>query len=345
MKHLYFLVSLLFSTHFLLAQTPSSCNVPATLSANYTRDVGQLAMKRLYDIQSPDTALIDLPQALLDSIFEGMAAIVNVAGIPEVDSVFNIYCIHNTNGWPGLYGGFIVKVDTNYAWTQAWQNLTTLTGNAPLDLLLTNYQIEIDEFNYWSIGNYAVLNIEATTNVKALMNSLLAINGIESVELNSIIGGGGIIEYDVIGNEKFYDFTLEWQDCFDGCDARKTWKFKVLEDCSVEYLGYEYVCFWGQFGEACDPLPTPLNCNTFTSLKEIKENLFEGSIFPNPSKQYTTLQLEQTLKNGTIRVFNHLGSVVKEISNVSGKSFQFISEDLENGLYFIQVEEDGPKSV
>src|SRR5690349_19067395 len=136
---------LLLSSTLSNAQVASNCVAPPELEQGYRKDIMQLATYYLDQLQSPDTIYVHPPQNVIDDITGGLAAILN-ANTPESDSVFNLYCVHNMNGWPYDYAGFLVQVDTSVAWTHAWQNLTTLTGNSYVDSLTTQYALHIDNF-------------------------------------------------------------------------------------------------------------------------------------------------------------------------------------------------------
>lgn len=293
-KIIIFLFLMIPVFHVGIAQVASSCLVPSLLKSEYKRDVAQMAAYRLYQLQSPDTDLVQIPQVYTDSIFEGLAAIFNATSIPERDSVFNLYCVHNLNPFAGFgaYAGFIVKVDTNYAWTQAWQNLNTLTGDPLMDTILSKYNLTLTNFYNWTIGSYAELSVDSSWNTNALMDSIYLVPGVLFAELNSYVGVSGKIAYEKIGNNKFYNFYFEYQDCFDGCDAYRNWKFKVNSDCSVEYLGLENWCYWDQLGTlGLCPFPAPINCNTFTPIEEINDKNVRAVIFPNPSAGFFRVEL------------------------------------------------------
>jgi hypothetical protein len=72
-----FLLPMLLMCIILHAQVSSNCNVPPLLAEEYDRDVKQLATYRLFEIQSPDTVLVTIPQEDIDSISQGLAAIFN----------------------------------------------------------------------------------------------------------------------------------------------------------------------------------------------------------------------------------------------------------------------------
>lgn len=340
-KSIIFMLLMIPVFHVGMAQVTSSCVVPALLKSEYKRDVAQMASYRLYQLQSPDTDLVQIPQAHTDSIFEGLAAIFNATAIPERDSVFNLFCVHNENPFTGFgaYAGFIVKVDTNYAWTQAWQNLITLTGDPLMDTILLKYHLTLTNFYNWSIGSYAELSVDSSWNTDALIDSIGLVPGVLVAELNSYIGVSGKITYEKIGNSKYYNFYFEYQDCFDGCDAYRNWKFKVNSDCSVEYLGLENWCYWDQLGTpGLCPFPSPINCNTFTPIKVIHEKIGNAIFYPNPSSGSFRVELSGVEVNEvkTMSVYDIQGKLVYATefrNNVISIDLGTISK----GVYFTRI--------
>jgi len=51
------------------------------------------------------------------------------------------------------------------------------------------------------------------------------------------------------------------------------------------------------------------------------------------------LQVNENLKNATLTFYNCFGQVVKRIKNISGKSVNFLRNNLASGVYFIQLKE------
>lgn len=64
------------------------------------------------------------------------------------------------------------------------------------------------------------------------------------------------------------------------------------------------------------------------------------SVSPNPFSSSTILQFNENLKDATITVYNSLGAQVKEIKNISGQTVTFQRDNLQSGLYFIQLKQD-----
>jgi hypothetical protein len=249
--------------------------------------------------------------------------------IPERDTIFNLYCIHDHNGWPYDYAGLLVNVDTSYSWTDAWQNMNTMTGNPLMDGILTKYSLHLENFYSWSIGNYAELSTDLSWNILALMDSMVTVAGVLSAESNYIIGEAGTISYSVAGDERYYNFYFEFNDCFDGCDNYREWQFKVNPDCSVEYLGYTD---WGIFG--ISPLPSPLNCNTFTSAPVNNFQKGKYSVFPNPISEMLTI--DNTSQDDVYIVLDQLGRNVATGKLRTGSTAIDMSR-LPSGVYLLKI--------
>ena len=88
-----------FSISNLWAQVPSSCNVPSVMYDAYERDIKNMSLRQMQATASPDWGQIEIPAHQINPIAEGMAAVFNsIALLPEADSVYNLYCVHDLNG-------------------------------------------------------------------------------------------------------------------------------------------------------------------------------------------------------------------------------------------------------
>jgi len=326
----FFTPILFYLSAIVNAQVPSSCSVPPELRDGYNKDIMQLATNYLDQIQSPDTIFVHPPQNVIDEISGGLAAILN-ANTPESDTVFNLYCVRNLNGWPGDYAGFLVQVDTSVAWTHAWQNLITITGNSYVDSLTSQYALHIDNFYNWSFGNYAELGVDSAWNIMALMDSLRYAPGVIFVEPNFFVGQAGTITYEKTGSDRYFSFYFEFSDCFDGCDNYRRWDFKVDSACSIYYLGFTD---WGFFG--ISPLPAPLNCNLFDLVHTIPINNLK--VYPNPAEDELRITLESHSIN-KITVYNLLGETILENIPAQATSNEVVLNisNFKPGVYFVNA--------
>jgi hypothetical protein len=124
MKKLHLLIILIVCIQTTKAQIPSSCIAPPVLQTHYDADIKHLALKRIFNQNSPYKDSIKVPQNYQDTISQGLAAIFNLTSVIQRDSVFDNYCIHQDVSY-FVYHQIYVGVDPAYSWTQQWQNLNT----------------------------------------------------------------------------------------------------------------------------------------------------------------------------------------------------------------------------
>ncbi|MCD4791584.1 MAG: T9SS type A sorting domain-containing protein [Bacteroidales bacterium] len=328
MKTIIYLILLSMLNTTIFAQVQSNCEITSELEYYYKYDVADLTINRLFTYNSPDTNQIIIPQVHQDSVWRGLAAIFNASTIPERDSVFDIYCIHNISRLtkmllPHIY----IEVDTSISWTNNWLNGEIVTGYSELDDFIYTYNYSIFSTN----PNYATLVIYSDTiiNSFAISDSLTSFNGIEAAEPIPMTVDANRIEYSVEGEYQYFTFTLAWGDCMAGCIYKHKWEFKVhYSNCTVEYLGLET--------NANNNFPNPINCN-ITSVSDIDINPDIISIYPNPSIDKISIKGE-SIQN--IELLNGIGQFITSIRPNSNQTTINI-EDLKPGLYFLKIDIDG----
>ena len=64
------------------------------------------------------------------------------------------------------------------------------------------------------------------------------------------------------------------------------------------------------------------------------------SIYPNPFSNTTTLKTNNLFENATFIVYNTLGEQVRKIENITGQTFTFYRENLDEGIYFYHLKEN-----
>lgn len=325
MKRIYSLTVLcsLFTASFTQAQ--DNCDKATELEYFYKYDVADLAINRLFANNSPDRSLITIPQFHLDSIWHGLSAIYNASLMPQRDSIFDIYCIHNISRHTKmLLPHIFIELDTSISWTSNWLNGEIVTGYAELDEFISTYEYQV----YSTNPNYlsVVLYSDIIINTYALSDSLKTFNGIVSADPHHVNMDGNKIQYYAEGDYQYFNFTLAWEDCFSGCLNYHKWKFKVrYSNCTVDYLGLE--------SNAFNNLPDPINCN-ITSIfanEMIPDEIF---IFPNPSKDKISIKGEGIQK---IELFNGLGQFIMSVQPDSHLTTLDI-EALKPGLYFLKFD-------
>jgi len=331
-KRIGLLFIILVSFQTLKAQIQSNCNATQVLQAYYDHDIKHLAVKRMFDLKSTNMDSITISERYQDTIRKGMAAIFNLTTLPERDSIFDKYCIHQAIS-NYLYTEIVVAVDKDYTWTQEWKNLKTITGISALDKLISRYGFAVTRFS--SIATYAVLTTNQIINIKPLCDSLETFAGVLFAEPQAVYGDGDEIIYTKIGNNRFYDFTVAYGDCQSGCIAEHTFKFKVDNNCSVSYLGVFDKTSPGY------ALPKPINCNISTT--SIRRPVAEESmrVYPNPTADHLLIE---SVQKGQIELFNLQGQQVLS-ADLNSKTMRIDLSNLSNGIYFLKTHVDKDVSV
>lgn len=323
MKKIILITQCFLFFSFSYGQVPSSCIVPTELYNAYKADVRHLTIQRLNQINSTYKDSIIVPQIYQDTVWQGLAAIFNLTTIPERDSVFEIYCIHQYPNAASVCYGILVQVDTSYNWTTQWQNLQTVTGYSVLDNLLITYGFTINNYNLW---NTATLTTTQEINMANLRDSLLTLDGIIAVNIYLTPGQGNQISYSSNGINQIYCFNLGFGDCPSGCLAHYIWGFKIHPGCSVEYTGAINQNYFGE------QFPYPINCSYLNVENIQKQNSEFVVLYPNPTTEFLNVNTTSTqivdfkicdISGRTLKV----GTLTKE-TIVSLKDFS-------EGLYFI----------
>jgi len=333
MKKILLTLTAVLLTIVSFSQIQSNCNVPSILYTEYDEVVTDLAIRRMYQVNSQDTVYITVPQSQKDTIFKGLAAIFNAPTLVGWDSVFNKFCIKQ-NFYNMYYNRkATVTLDTNYAWTHNWLNEDLITGYAELDSFISNNEfIYVNKVTYSSNKITLQPDISKYMNYKAFCDSLINFDGIINAYSSNIVYlDGNIITYNKINDTKFYNFLIKYgNDCQMGCVNSHIWKYKVNQNCSVDFLEIEEI-----IGDS-EPFPTPTNCNISTKITESESKNF--NIYPNPTTNMLNIDLSNLSndKSNDILIYDVYGQVVKQ-SEINNSKFDINIENLQKGIYFIKI--------
>jgi hypothetical protein len=65
------------------------------------------------------------------------------------------------------------------------------------------------------------------------------------------------------------------------------------------------------------------------------------NVYPNPFSSETIFKTNDNLKNATLAIYNTLGQEIKLIGNISGQEYKLFRDDLQSGIYFYRLTEEG----
>jgi hypothetical protein len=197
-------------------------------------DAVRLALRHLAATNTPALQEVEPPAALVESLFNALAAVHGFAH-PARDTVVDVHGIRTFPNPP--VWEVMVRVTPSAPWTQAWREGRALTGNAAVDALVNQYAITVREYYLWSIGEVAVLRTGRPLNMQALAARFAALNGVVWAEPNGFMGDGNDIRARTQNGGWRLDYSFGFGDCPAGCTGRRTWSFHVGSSGAVTYLG------------------------------------------------------------------------------------------------------------
>jgi len=104
--------------------------------------------------------------------------------------------------------------------------------------------------------------------------------------------------------------------------------------------GTDLVCF-SLNNISCYPA-TGSDCNLAVGI-DTPERKVSVSVFPNPMNQYVTFQFGVDIVDAELNIYNVYGKNIRSIRNVSGKQLILERKDLNSGVYFYELKQDGRK--
>ena len=144
MKRLFFLLLVISAfAHRSGGQAKSSWRPSRSLQEAYNFDAADMALQRMYELRSPDTSLIEIPQRYLDTPMTALAAVFNLRSRYEADSVFLYYRVHRY--WEFM-PEIAVKIhpDSNWVWGHCLYTLQT--GNPALNGFIKRYGVYLTSY-------------------------------------------------------------------------------------------------------------------------------------------------------------------------------------------------------
>ncbi len=330
MKRTFILFLVLSASFVTTAQVQTSCFISPAFRAAYEDDAKSLATQRLYEIQSPDTQLIDVPQVHVDSVLTGLATIFNLDTMLQADSIFRYHCIHSEAGFQSpVCKGLSLVIDTTYAWTQQWVNQQTLTGYGALDSLLVRHGLTFGSIMLFQGMGFVQLTTSKVINMQALSDSLALLNGINSASKNCSPGDAPkLITYTSDSLQRF-GFRIGWGDCPAGCTETKTWQYSVdPQNCTVslDSILQQFSFYFGY--------PALVNCNLLPTTSVPQVNASPGVLLhPNPAGNFVSIKNFD--ENFHYLISDMSGRIVTQGSGNSGQTIDL--SRLEAGIYLIRL--------
>lgn len=209
--------------------------IPDSVKSLLKEDASRLALRDFNSNSANSQTNVIIPSGLVETYYNGLVHIYNANLIPARDSVFNIHKIQSFRR-PEMHF-LVAAVDSTKSWVQQWRNGQRLTGNAEIDSLMENYNLELLRYNALSLFHVVELISAAPLNISALGNKFELVEGIIFAEENGTVGGGNDIHASRETEHLSVEFSKGWGDCPAGCIHRHYWHFNVKYDGNVIFVG------------------------------------------------------------------------------------------------------------
>lgn len=309
-----FFVVITFSQYTLAQRVPSDCETQDSANFWYGMGAARLSILELQRQGSPYYDSIPFPDSLHEKKLRALGAVYNVTGIPEADTIAHIRPVHDL--FTLTVYQFFVIADENLAWMQNLENQQLPCGHPVLDSLLVRYNITTYSYDSLSVfgRNSVKFTVSSWLNIHALTKLLDKQPDIESYPI-SYYGDGSRIDDSVFVDHIELTYSHGWGDCMAGCMFRRFWKFKVYDDCSVQFVE--------SYGSALPPLGIPK-----------KPALETWSLFPNPFTG--TIEIGNLYEPCDYALYSPDGRLIKE-GTLNGSRITDL-EFLPKGLYILHLQ-------
>jgi len=296
---------------------PSSCVAPDSIIKMYKTDADQMAIRRVYRTSSSFMDSVNIPKTWSDTILRALIAVYNATSLPARDTVItmaNIHALHT----PFFLNFFYLSADSNSTWMQQLRVGNLITGNDTIDQLISKYHLSMNHYStHFNLYAYHTVTFYSDSNYNAsvLASYFLPVHKVYYSETSGG-GDGNNISDSIYSNYVELNYSLGWGDCPSGCTARRTWKFHVYDDCSVEYMGS-----FGQY-----PIPS----NLISTIREYKNDI---NIYPNPF--YDKIFFDLNSNECEFKIIDVCGKTIR--SGTINEPYIANLSDVKSGLYILQL--------
>ncbi len=222
--------------NYVVISNADDSSVPESLRKAYFEDAARLALRKVNEAGGATREQVELPADLVQTLYSVLIHLYNAIGLAARDSVVAIYNIHT---FPSPETHFlIVAVDSTAQWAAAWRQGNRLTGNVQIDLLMEEFNLELDGYcsTPW-FPQSARLRSSKPLNIAALAKRFTGIAGIRWAEPDGVMGDGPDIRAQSKTTYWQLEYSIGWGDCPAGCIARHFWAFDVYYNGRVQYVG------------------------------------------------------------------------------------------------------------
>ncbi len=335
----YIMIFLILGCHFAQAQAVnSSCEGSDENRSLFDLDASRLALRHSYLDENIYRFEIELDESSVQLFKNALWAIANTEAFLDVQEVIDFYEIQ-THPDPELQS-FELYIDTSQIDDASFYNdpiaflkeESSITVTSDFNTLIDSFDLSMDSMFFKPIPSASIVNeVNLVLSMKSrrllnlsplmelwLEHPMFVAAEISPVSNKVITDITSTVATEYIELIYHYNYDCNGEDCL----QKHTRRFRVYNDCSVEYMG-----------EHGDPLPT-------SDLKSI----FTLVAFPNPVEDMISFSfLGPPEKDFTVQLHNSIGELMQleEIRSASGLlQLELSMIRYPVGVYFLSIQND-----
>lgn len=233
------ILTLTFSVSYSQIDT---CQIDSNAYYFYMNDAANLTVDSIdSNPLHPYYDSIVIPQTMLNRILKCFSSLYTLNS-PERDTIINIYDIHCQPPVPATFPlvrkSIVIGVDTNFNWVLQFIQDSVYSGNPAFDSLIAGLGFQMIQCS--PFVNSLSVKTDNYYHLRPLIEALLNIPGVTYAMEPPFPGfcseSINKITYHSIPASDELIFSHAW-DCFDCCNHRRFWKFKVFPNCSTAFAG------------------------------------------------------------------------------------------------------------
>jgi hypothetical protein len=218
---------------FSFRSTVDDSAVPELVRAAYREDANRLALR---DLLARGYDAIPIPTDAVQPYYDALVSVYNAAALPARDTVVDVYGIH-TFGNP-VTRSLLLWLLGSEDWVQRLARREVPTGEPSIDTLLARHSLSLATVHVLHDGDVLVtLAPPGPLNIEALAAPFRGVSGVRFAQPNNMIGDGNDIDGSIEASRVLLDYSVGYGDCPAGCTARRSYRFAVHDDGTVQFLG------------------------------------------------------------------------------------------------------------
>lgn len=206
----------------------NTSGIPDSVINEYFEDAASLALRDIHENEALKDSLIIIPPEIVDLYFHSLLHVYNAGFIPERDCWSTIHCFCDP-----ITHRLKVGVDSTAGWVENWRKGNRFTGNEEIDLLMEEYEIQMEKYHSYPFGHSALLNTSDPLNILALSAQFTGISGIRHASPDHCSHIGSTDDISGHYNRRYVELNYY---CPYRPQQRYRWIFRVYYNGFVELI-------------------------------------------------------------------------------------------------------------